>query len=536
MQNAVIYARYSSSSQTEQSIDGQLRDCYEYAAREGYNVIGEYIDRALTGRTDNRPDFQRMISDAKKNQFQYVIVYKLDRFTRNRYDSAVYKHKLKQYGVKVVSATESISDNPEGIILEAVLEASAEYYSLELSQKIRRGCRESALKGQFVGGSVPIGYKLQDKRLVIDEEKAPIIKWVFEEYAKGVSKKEIIDALADKGIRAKSGKPYGSTAFQKALRCEKYIGVMRWADIVVEDGCPALIDKATFEKVQELLDKNRKAGATKKARTEYILYSKLFCGHCGTKMIGDSGTSKGGARHHYYSCQARKNCKACDKKAEKKDYLEWYVVEQTLEYVLTPTRMEIIAAAVVAEYDKEFNNSRVAEMEKRLSKVVRDIKKLFDMMLETNSKAIMQNCEQKIEELELQKTDLEIDIAKLNVANGIRYTKADILAWLKTFCKGDLFDTGFRKRIIDVFINSVYLYDDKVIIYYNIKEGRQVSYIEMLDSLDEKDENSGGAENENTLILTAGTCSDIKAPSSPVPPIRRTLSIIAVDRVFLSDL
>ena len=172
---AVIYARFSSHNQTEQSIEGQLRVCYEYAERSGYKVVGEYIDRALTGRSDDRPDFQRMILDSRKKAFQYVIVYKLDRFARNRYDSAIYKHKLKLNGVKVLSAMENIGDNPESIILEAVLEASAEYYSVDLSQKIKRGSRESALKGQFLGGQVPFGYKVVDHQLVINEVKAPII-------------------------------------------------------------------------------------------------------------------------------------------------------------------------------------------------------------------------------------------------------------------------------------------------------------------------------------------------------------------------
>lgn len=171
--NAVIYARYSSHSQTEQSIEGQLRVCHEYARREGFTIVGEYIDRAISGRTDDRPDFQRMISDSRKRAFQYVIVYKLDRFARNRYDSAVYKHKLKQNGVKVVSAMENIGDNPESIILEAVLEASAEYYSLELAQKIKRGMRESALKGQFCGGGIPFGYKSAGG-LSLTKQKPPL--------------------------------------------------------------------------------------------------------------------------------------------------------------------------------------------------------------------------------------------------------------------------------------------------------------------------------------------------------------------------
>lgn len=125
MKNAVIYAWFSSHNQNEQSIEGQLRVCNEYADREGYCVVGEYIDRAISGRSDDHPDFQRMISDAKKKAFQYVIVYKFDHFVLNRYDSAIYMHKLKQCGVRFLSAMENIGDNPESIILEVALEASA---------------------------------------------------------------------------------------------------------------------------------------------------------------------------------------------------------------------------------------------------------------------------------------------------------------------------------------------------------------------------------------------------------------------------
>ncbi len=137
--NVVIYARYSSDRQTEQSIEGQLKECYEYAQRNGYTVVGEYIDRAISGTTDHRPEFLRMIADGDKKLFQAVLVYQLDRFARNRYDSATYKAKLKKNGVRVLSARENISDDASGVLMEAVLEGMAEYYSVELSQKIRRG-------------------------------------------------------------------------------------------------------------------------------------------------------------------------------------------------------------------------------------------------------------------------------------------------------------------------------------------------------------------------------------------------------------
>ena len=188
---AATYCRYSSHGQTEQSIEGQLRDNYAFAEREGYTIVAEYIDRARTGRSDNRNDFQRMIADAAKKQFSVIIVWKLDRFARNRYDSAMYKARLKKYGVRVISATESLTDTPEGIILEGMLESMAEYYSANLSVNVKRGQRETVAKGKYCGGTIPYGYKTQDGKLVPDEKTAPVIRYVFEQYAQGTSKKEL---------------------------------------------------------------------------------------------------------------------------------------------------------------------------------------------------------------------------------------------------------------------------------------------------------------------------------------------------------
>lgn len=481
MKNAVIYARFSSHAQNEQSIEGQLRVCHEYAKREGYTVVGEYIDRAISGRSDDRPDFQRMISDAKKKGFQYVVVYKLDRFARNRYDSAIYKHTLKKCGVKLLSAMENIGDNPESIILEAVLEASAEYYSVDLSQKIKRGRRDSASKGKFVGGGIPIGYKSVNGFLVIDEEKAPHIVRAFQLYADGVPKKDIIAEMNARGLKNKNGKPYGYNALQCAFKSEKYIGVLEQSGVRIENGVPALIDKETFDRVQARLALNALTGAKNKAEVDYLLTGKLFCGHCGSTMQGVSGTGKTGNKWFYYQCSGRRKRSGCKKKHEKKDFLEWYVVEQTLEYVLTAPRINQIAAAVVEQYEKEFGDDSVSKLEKRIAYLSREIEKLALAAVDM-PKAARQPLYDKIEGYSAERDDLEIDLSKLKIAHEIRYTEEEIVAWLKSFCRGDLFDLDFRKRIIDVFINSVYLYDDRIIIYYNIKGGKQVSYIEMLES------------------------------------------------------
>jgi len=201
MINIVIYARYSSSSQSEQPIEGQLKVCYEYAERNGYKVIGEYIDRALTGKNDSRPEFQRMIADSAKRQFQAILVYQLDRFARNRYDSAINKNKLKKICVRVLSARENITEDASGVLMEAVLEGMAEYFSAELSQKVKRGMALTAQKCEFTGANVPLGYKIVGKKYAIDEETVPIVKRIFEMYLAGNTMADIIRYLNENGVK-----------------------------------------------------------------------------------------------------------------------------------------------------------------------------------------------------------------------------------------------------------------------------------------------------------------------------------------------
>lgn len=482
--NAVIYARYSSHNQTEQSIEGQLRDCYAFAERQGLQVVGEYIDRAITGRTDERPDFQRMIADAKKQQFQRVIVWKFDRFSRDRYDSAIYKHKLKQCGVKVLSAMENVGEGEVGIILEALLEASAEQYSLDLSKKVVRGQRESRMKGVFLGGYVPLGYKLENRKLVEDENTAPIARYIFEEYAKGVPKKKIVDALNARGLKNSKGLPFALSTVHSVLKNKKYIGIYEHGGEEVAGGCDALIDERTFYKVQELMDKRKAAPAASKATVEYLLQGKLYCGHCGTNMIAEAGHGKNGKTYHYYTCRKRRREHTCDKKNEKKGYIEWYVVEQTVEYVLTPERIEYIAAQLVAQYKKDCGLDRIQAYEKQLNRIDTEISRLVDTLAVCPA-AARQPIFDKMEQLDTEKSATELDLAKLRISAKVQLTEEQIVEWLKQFCNGDALDIDFQKRIIDTFINSVYLYDDKVVIYYNIKGGKQVSYIDMLDSTEE---------------------------------------------------
>ena len=489
--NAVIYARYSSHSQTEQSIEGQLHDGYAYAEKCGYRVVGEYIDRALTGTKDDRPDFQRMIKDAEKRQFQIVIVWKLDRFARNRYDSAIYKRMLKKYGVRVVSVMENITDSPEGIILEGLLEAMAEYYSANLSENIQRGQQASLAKSWYCGGSIPMGYRLQDHKLVEDERTAPLIRELYQRYAAGDSLASIAADFNHRGFRTTRGRAFQTGTFDRILPNPAYIGQYTYSGQIIPELAVPLIDKETYDRAIQRRQANRRAPAARRTPVNFILQGKLFCGVCGSPMCGDAGTSKSGERHYYYSCSARKHRKNdCKKKAEKKDFIEWYVCEQTVQYVLDPARLDMIAEKVADLYNSELDESKLRELERTVQRLNDELNALVDKLIMVPKESASRITE-KMQQLELQRIEAETDLSKLKIQQRIRITKKEVSAWLQTFAHGDLFDMEFRTRIIDTFINSVYLWDEKVVIFYNLKEGKQVSAIDMIRDIDEKTEKAG---------------------------------------------
>lgn len=326
---AVIYARYSSDNQREESIEGQIRECTAFAEKNGITILRHYIDRAYSAKTDNRPEFQNMIKDSNKRLFDMVIVWKLDRFSRNRYDSARYKAQLKKNGVKVASATEVISEGAEGIILESVLEGYAEYYSADLSEKVIRGRTDNALKCKYNGGTLPIGYVIdEEQHFQIDPLTAPFVLEAFKQYDEGSTMTQIRDWLNAKGLRNTRGGPLNYNSVQHMLNNRRYIGEYKYRDIIDPDGIPAIVPQELFDRVQEKLEKNKKAPARHKAEDDYLLTTKLFCGYCGAYMCGESGKSRNGTVHHYYKCVSVKKKRAdCKKRAVKKQWLEDLVVK-----------------------------------------------------------------------------------------------------------------------------------------------------------------------------------------------------------------
>ena len=455
---AVIYARYSSDNQREESIEGQLRECTAFAEKNDITVLRHYIDRAYSAKTDNRPEFQHMIKDSSKHLFDMVIVWKLDRFSRNRYDSARYKTLLKRNGVKVVSATEVISDGAEGIILESVLEGFAEYYSADLAEKVGRGLTENALKCKFNGGNTPVGYVIdKEQHFQIDPLTAPFVLEAFKRYDEGSTMKELVDFLTENGIRNVYGEKLNFNSIQRMLKNRRYIGEYSFRDIVVPDGIPAIVPKDLFDRVQQKMEKNKKAPARHKAEDDYLLTTKLFCGYCGAYLCGESGTSRTGVVHHYYKCvSVKKKRTNCHKKSVRKDWIEDIVVSETRKMLMDDAAVEAIVSMVMALQDQENVNLPLYEKELRETKI-----SIQNMLNAIQQGILTRSTKERLEELEAARDDLENKIACEKLAKP-RISEEFITFWLHRFRKLDVTQKTHRKMLIDTFVNAIFLYDDSV--------------------------------------------------------------------------
>ncbi len=457
MVNAVIYARYSSHNQREESIEGQLRKCHEFAQKNNLNVIAEYCDRAITGKTDNRPQFQKMIKDAEKGHFQAVIMYTLDRFARNRYDSATYKAKLKKHGIKLYYTEQPINDDPEGIILESLLEGMAEYYSANLSRGVKRGLKENALKCLVTGGYMPLGYrKSADKTFEIDPHTAPIVKEIFDLYTSGTSQRQIVNILNEKGYRTVRGNPFKIDNIANIIKNKKYIGIYAFDDVEIENGVPAIVDRDVFDKAQTMLQRNRRAPGRMKAPEQYLLTGKLFCGHCGSIMNGESGHSQTGAIYNYYKCTERRQ-KTCNKKTERKDELEKAVVLGVRRHLMMPGMIEDISTMLADIVQKEFNDqSRLNSLQEELKSTKKSISNLLGFI----EKGIdTDDIGDRLLELNALKNDLLKQIA-FEETKKPDLTKDEFAFWLTRFItEGDPDSKDYQQDVIDTLVNKIFCYD-----------------------------------------------------------------------------
>ncbi len=498
---AVIYARFSpGKNQKEISIEGQLRECREFADRNNYEVVGEYIDRRISGRSDNRADFQRLMRDCEKRCFDVVIVWKFDRFFRNRQESAIYKKHLADFGVKLVSAKEFIPDGSGGIIMAGMIETVAEWYSANLSENVTRGMYETASKAQSTG-HLPLGYVTgPDKRLKIQPVEAEAVQIAFQMYSDGANLKEIADALNESGHTTKTGRPFCVNSFGAILTNPKYIGVYKWHDdIEIRDGCPRIVSDELFFSVQRRLERTRRTSGRGRATTEYFLSTKIFCGHCGKPMCGESALKRG-MRYYYYACSEKKRFHNCKKKNVPKDKIENLVFEKTLA-MLTDDNIAYIAREVERiAADENINLAALRQLEGQLAEVNKRLSNIGNAIAQG---IITETTKELLVSAEAERAAINKKIAQERLLMKGTVKAENVACWLHSFKTKKRSDLEFKRQLFASLVHSVYVYDDHLKVIFNVEKYGAVEI-----SFDE---------------LSSATSSDVVGLAQPAKRPQRTL-------------
>ncbi len=458
MKNAVIYARYSSHSQTEMSIEGQIAECRHYAEEHDLLVVQEYIDRAQSATTDKRFNFQRMIEDSRYGAFDIILVYQFDRFARNVNDSGYYRKILSDRGVSVVSAMEHIASDSSGIITQGMIDTMNQWYSAQLSEKVNRGMRQKAAQCKYTGGPLSFGYTIDDdKYYVLDPVTSPVVKEIFERYASGENGTEIMKDLNERGIKTTKGAAFSKNSLHTILRNERYKGTYVYADIKIPDAIPRIVSDELFDTVQEIVGQKKRGH--RPATEDYLLTGKLYCGHCKDQMTGTSGTSKTGITHRYYKCI--NSPKTCDKKTIRKDFIEPLIVE-TCRQMLSFEVIDEVVDAIIEQNKQDQESSLIIGIRSEISDIEAKIERLIDQIEDGSSVRLADRLKQREEELESLRKQLTREQAKQ------KHLDPEVVReFLEDLRDARLDNENYRKMLVRSFVDRIYLYDDHFRILFN---------------------------------------------------------------------
>lgn len=471
---AVIYSRFSSDRQRSESIDQQNKVCVEFCERKGYTVIGIYSDHALTGRTDSRPQFLRMIEDSKKHEFDLIVVYALDRFSRSVYDSCHYEDILNRNGVKLLSATEPLTDDPAGVMVKQIFRGFAEYYSAELSAKIRRGLDDNASK-YLCNGKPPYGFdRGPDGRYVVNEQEAVIVREIFTRVSEGEQLTSICRSLNERGLRTKTGAEWTLSSLNKFLSNVRYIGTYVYKGEQFPNKIPAIVEENLFYRVQTgMKTKTNPRNATKRRRTQaglYLLTGTMFCGLCGEPMTATAGTGKCGELHRYYICNGRKWNKSCRKSNIKKDYIEEKVARALRDIVLDDGTIRWMAENAIKTQNERYGvvERQIIESELKQVKMNKSnlLKAILTGIITETTKEAMLECEAREKELEARLSMIDESEDPLTID--------DVVSYLELFRRGNIESKRIQQGLIDAFVTRVDLFDDHAVVTFMVKkEDRQ---------------------------------------------------------------
>ncbi len=388
-----------------------------------------------------------------------AVVYKLDRFSRNKYEMAMHRKTLRDNGIKILSAMENIPETPEGIILESLLEGMAEYYSAELSQKVRRGLRENRNKGNYAGGTLIYGYKVIDKKVLPHENEAPFVKLIYEEYAKGKRVVDICDEVNKMGATHK-GKPLPLNTVHNILRNNKYSGRYEYDGEVFTNIYPQLVPDDIFYLVRSMQKSNHYGKASTK--TPFLLRNKIVCGYCGKIISSTAGTARVGEVRKYCKCTTRKAGKGCKKKLVRKEILEEFVIDTTISLLSNAETLDIIANKLIEEQDKRLNDT---SMVFQLRSKKKQINKQIDNFLNAIGMGVVTMATKaKLEQLEKELADVEAQLQAEESRERIGLSKDEIKKFILTAIKKE------PTQLVNILIKRIVLYDDKIEIEYNFTD------------------------------------------------------------------
>lgn len=456
--DAVIYARYSSHNQRDVSIEQQVEACRKHAAELGLTVTATYEDRAISGKTDKRPSFQRMMRDAEQHKFAYVLAWKSNRIGRNMMQALVNESRLVDCGVKVFYAEEDFDDNAAGrFALRSMMNVN-QFYIENMAEDVKRGLYDNAKKG-LVNGSLPLGYKRgADGKPEIDEPKAAIVREIYTRVAAGELFASIAADLNARGIRTARGREWNKGSFHVLCHNDRYRGIYMYGDIRIPGGMPRIISDELFYDAQEAygMKKDNRYGRARHGAENYLLTGKLYCGHCGSYMVGISGTSKTGEMHYYYACQKHRLEHTCEKKAIRRDVIENAVARVIMMYCLDDETIDFIVDSTIAYFKQKDHELHIEAMENELAAVQQAISNLMKAI---EAGIITPTTRTRLLDLEEQQAKLS---GKINTAKAerVEIDRDDLIAGLRLFRTGDIKNKKFLAKLFNTFLLAVYLYDD----------------------------------------------------------------------------
>ncbi len=395
---AALYARVSSDRQdVDLSVSAQLRALRDYAEKNNYLVVREYVDEAESGRVADRPQFQKMLDEASGADapFREILVWKFSRFTRKREHAVAFKSMLRRRGVRVVSITEHADDTPTGKLMEAIIESVDEFYSENLAQEVMRGLRESASRGFWVAPRAPYGYRrvqVQDgprtrPKLELNPPADGMVRRIFEMALQDRSVLDISKTLNAEGIPSPAGKRWNKTTIHQMLANETYTGTLLWGvtakdglpPVRVDDAFPAIVSREEFRQVAALLRARAPAQVhPRRAGSPYLLSGLVKCHRCRRALTAAEAKS---GKYTYYVCQSllKRGSGTCETPRLNAKRFEQLIIDQIREHVLTESNIRDLVRLVDEEMDGVAREERakLESIEAELAEVRRRMDRLW---------------------------------------------------------------------------------------------------------------------------------------------------------------